>query len=511
MRSVASSELPGWANTEIAGSYPVSLEMGWHGGSHLIAPAHDNIGAEVRAIADGTVIYARDSKKNIGTSETEPLNYGAWEGDSCHTYNGVVLLRHAIDFGADTNGHSVQVVFYSLYVHLSKLAKIVPAAKTAERSLRIGDQVKREDKLGTPGYIYGQPHRIHMEIFCDDDNLRRLAGRSEGDLPLDCDGRSDVVFGELHFLLPEGTNVYAEKPPAAQIVPTANVTGHTTEALIVGLSYDQADLNGRATLTTCRLDGTRVDQPLPECQGGYAVYETARAIVEAYPENGRPAQSTVFELLRFGRVLGPTALSPADVPHWREIRTPEGRGWVNLNAANVRKFSDADFPHWKGWRFIDDSADKDSRCDSPTIRGWLDKNRDGIVDVVEPFEGTRDAAILRKLEHTICRFPTEWDKETLDKRWRWLKENSRECNEPLSEEDYNAFQAHAEALCFWGEIPAQTPPLPENPWRIHPRSFLQMFRTFCIWPDLIHRWREAEAEHRLPDDAGLDLFRSKSR
>lgn len=59
-------------------------------------------------------------------------------------------------------------------------------------------------------------------------------------------------------------------------------------------------------------------------------------------------------MLRFGRVIGPDALNPANVLHWRRIHHPGGTGWVNLNAANVTKFSDADFPHWMGWSLVDD-------------------------------------------------------------------------------------------------------------------------------------------------------------
>ena len=34
-------------------------------------------------------------------------------------------------------------------------------------------------------------------------------------------------------------------------------------------------------------------------------------------------------------MIGPDALVPADVPHWREVRYPGGQGWVNLNAAGA--------------------------------------------------------------------------------------------------------------------------------------------------------------------------------
>jgi hypothetical protein len=44
------------------GAFPVSFNLGWHGGSHLVAPRKANGETEsVRAIADGTVVYVRQT------------------------------------------------------------------------------------------------------------------------------------------------------------------------------------------------------------------------------------------------------------------------------------------------------------------------------------------------------------------------------------------------------------------------------------------------------------------
>lgn len=489
MRNVASSAFAWWGFAEIPGSYPISLEMEWHGGSHLLAPVSNNLGLPVRAIADGTVSYIRQPTKQNENS-SDPLNYGAAEGERCWTSDGVVLIRHETDIGASADGQAVSVVFYSLYMHLEAVAQ----------GVRMNQRIYRKDEIGTAGYIYGQPHRIHFEIFCDDDNLLKLINRQSGDLSVQSDGRRDVVFGEIYLRLPKGTPVYTTRPlddiPEAMYrarrVPSS--TGQsvlfphhsTTETYYVGIRYaagdGAVDQRGHAYVSTYRENGGLVGDPLQEPNAEYDLYLRATQISESYDADHRPAPSAVYELLRFGRIIDTAheTLTPADVPHWRRIRTPEGDGWVNLNAEGIRKFSDADFPHWKEWQLIDDSADEDSRCDSPTIKGWLDKNGDGLVDAAEPLEGVREQAMLSRLEHCICKFPTEWDASTLEKRWRWLTDAKKVSFEPLDDNDFRDFLAHGKALCFWEEAKAKDANLPENPWRFHPRQFVQTFRK-CGW------------------------------
>ncbi|WP_199101244.1 hypothetical protein, partial [Dyella sp. ASV21] len=72
--------------------------------------------------------------------------------------------------------------------------------------------------------------------------------------------------------------------------------------------------------------------------------------------------------------LGPDALAARDqyrgrVPHIRAITSPlDGSTvYVDLNAAGVQVHSDADFPDWQGWAFIDDDTDGNSRCDSARL------------------------------------------------------------------------------------------------------------------------------------------------
>ena len=476
MNSVSSNFIPELGNETIAGAYPVSMELGWHGGSHLIAPPGEEAETlPARAIADGTVIYVRQPKAQ-NRNDDEPLNYGAPEGSSCWTSDGTVLVRHETDIGASPDGQAISVAFYSLYMHLDSIAEGVARNR----------RIYRKAELGSAGYIYGQPHRIHFEIFCDDENLHKLTGRQSGELPLEADGRNNVVFGEMYFYLPAGSHLYTKQPPANQTTPTEAPTYTTEEYLFVGLRYAEGDgiigQRGDATVTTYHGDGTPEGEPLIERDAEYKLYAKAKAIAEAYPTTGRPAPSAVYELLRFGRVINAAneTLSPPDVPHWRQVKYPGGQGWANLNAKNVRKFSDADFPHWKGWSFIDDSADQDSRCDSPTIRRWFNTNLDAWVDIAEAREGLSNQALLHKLEHTICKFPIEWRADTIEQRWAWLMHPENENFEALSDNDFKDFKAHAQALCFWEQVPTQTPALPDNPWRFHPRWFIQLLRK-CGW------------------------------
>jgi hypothetical protein len=126
-----------------------------------------------------------------------------------------------------------------------------------------------------------------------------------------------------------------------------------------------------------------------------------------------------------------------------------GQGWVNLNGAGVRKYSDADFPHWRRWSLIDDSADQDSRCDSKTLKSWLDISGDGQVDPIEAAARLSDASVAPKLAHAICKFPTEWDASTIEQRWGWLKTQTDENPSPFTETDFALLKAHIQKLAFF--------------------------------------------------------------
>lgn len=469
------------------GSYPVSYNLGWHGGLHLTAPARGTNGTEpVRAIADGTVVYRRGSHEPPPPPAADsPLSFGG------RTSDGVVVIRHETEIGAARQGNApTRVVFFSIYMHLH----------TVRNTVQVGSRVNRKAELGQAGYVRGQANRIHFEIICDDDNLRQLIGRSSGDVPLTQNGRDDAVFGELYFRLSANTPVYAQRPPLNQPAPAGGTP--LGEELFVGLRYAEGegaqDARGNAYVTTYRPVGTALGDALTERDAEYNLYRDANAISDAYPANARPAPSAVYELLRFGRVIGPDALAPEDVPHWRQIRTPGGTGWVNLNAAGVTKYSDADFPHWRGWFLIEDTQDGNSLCNAPTILRAVDMNRDGSVSADEAHERLRSPQIQAFLKRLICKFPTEWDASTVEARWGWLKVRSPNNPTPMTEEQFGRFRAHVEALAFWGQAALQVPrfedtsprqePMPPSHWHFNPREFIKVARA-CAWLSLLEMAR----------------------
>ena len=312
------------------GGYPISYSLGWHGGIHLEAPAGGTDRLPVRAIADGTVVYVREATQVNRALADHPLNYyRGWTSDGC------VVIRHDTEIGADANNVATSVTFYSVIMHLQS---ILPA-------VRRGRPIYRKDEIGQAGYLYGEMHRIHFEIICDDASLQHLVGRTSGPLNTGADGRTDAVYGELYFHLPAGARVYAESPlknnpiahrqppapssgaalpapapssGAALPAPVPLVAAHTTATpLFVGLRYaggeGAAGNRGDAQLSTYREDGSLLGAALEENDAEYNLYQSANTISNAYPATARPAPSAVYELLRFGRVIGPDALTPADV------------------------------------------------------------------------------------------------------------------------------------------------------------------------------------------------------
>lgn len=464
------------------GAFPLSFNLGWHGGVHLTAPMNGTQSESVRAVADGTVVLMRSPTPR---DDTHPLNYRGW------TDNGCVVLRHDTEIG---EGASATVSFFSITMHLSKI----------EPTVQVGRQICRKSALGVAGQIDGSLERkIHLEIVCDDANLACLVGRAKGDLSTGQDGRLDAIYGQIYFLLPTNTSFYAQKPLdhmcAAHIQPPKPSSSSATPSirpleaiytstddapLIVALRYAGGEgtegPRGSSCLTTLCLDGTRLGEKLVEPDGEYCLYKRANEISNAYPAAARPAPSAVYELLRFGRVVNTAneTLHPADVPNWREVRYPGGKGWVNLNAPNVRKFSDADFPQWQQWRLIDDSADQDSRCDSPILRGWLDINGDGRVIPDEAKTRLVEPILASKLARTICKFPTEWDATTIDQRWSWLKNNTEENPGPITESNFVKLRAHIQALAlFMSDIG-----LPPSHWHFNPLEFIRHLRG-NLWLD----------------------------
>lgn len=509
------------------GGFPLSFDLNWHGGVHLTAPQEGTTTLPVRAIADGTLVYFRQPTDEASAPADHGLRYrNQW------TDNGCIVLKHETEIG---EGARASVVFFSVYMHLSKITLANPTK---------GAKVYRKDELGKAGQIYGQNHRIHFEIIADQSHIANLVGRSERLLDHQSgSGRTDSCWGDMYFFIPPEVLIYeaapanrlqsenstpiayrcpampAGAPPVveggsaengAQAEPTPQVQGYEwaiaqqlQEGIFVRMRYE----HGQCTLTSFLVSGEEIGTHQEEADYEYNLYRTATNL---YPQ--RP--SAGYELLRFGRVLGPDTLQPAGAAHWRQIALPArsggqpGTGWVNLNATTVTKFSDADFPHWQGWQLIDDDTDSDSHCQSPLIRGLLRLDDGKVVsDQVDAVsialspayasmteeeklnlsgryeqERQRNEAALsnpdmqRQIKRFICKFPTEWTKNDFDTRYGWLRKVSP--NGPLSEESYNRLRKHHQELAFWEDAALEG--IEAKHWHFPPKEFVAVFRK-CGW------------------------------
>ncbi|WP_420842897.1 M23 family peptidase [Erwinia mallotivora] len=423
--------------------YPVNGYGSWHGGIHISHTDAGRPAEKVRAIADGAIVSLR---KDSDKRDLAPLNINADKPKSKGSNDGYVLLKHETEIGS---GDEAKVVFYSLYMHLKSLAETV----------KIGDKVYRKDPLGTPGVVDGV-NAFHFQVFCDDDNISKLTGRKTGELDISKNGRTDAIYGDIHFYLPPQTKFY-DKAPADNGTSVSGLSELYTS--IAPLYASMTLAQGSCTMVT-RQKNTQVDgkydllgEPLVNADGKdyeYNLYKTAM-------RNYKESPSAGFELLRFGRVINTDheTLVPADAPLWMTVSYPGGKGVVNLADPGIKKFSDADFPHWTGWLLVDDDSDSDSQCNSAVIKKLQE-----------------DGEFENQCGKLICHFPFEWEESTIDTRFSWLKTGNEEHN-PMTEADYAKFKAHAEALCF------DTAALSSGSlWHFEPKSFIRHFKT-CSWLD----------------------------
>ena len=440
--------------------YPLNASDSWHGGIHI---PHTDSGAlpdKVRAIADGTVVSFRMPSKPWKRDQF-PLKYSPLRG----TDDGYVLLKHETEIGSGEDG---KVVYYSLYMHLKHL----------EAEIKTDANIYRKAPLGSSGMTDGQ-NEFHFQIFCDEANVSKLAGRANGELNINESGRTDVVYGDVHFYLPAGTKFY-EARPSANIATTTNLNEVHTSAVPLYASMSLS--KGACTMITrqerAQEEGAYepVGSPLVNADGEDYEYNLYKTATSHYPQS----PSAGYELLRFGRIINTEheTLVPADAPLWMTVNYPGGQGVVNLAVAAVKKFSDADFPHWMGWQLIDDDKDTHSQCNSAAIRNL--RQEDWY------------AAQNSKL---ICCIPFEWEKSTIDARYKWLMtglpweqctpEKTATWQVPgsqgskdrilMSEEDYGRFKQHTEAFCFDSGALGSG-----KVWHFDPRGFIEHFRK-CGW------------------------------
>lgn len=440
--------------------YPLNASESWHGGIHI---SHTDTGItpeKVRAIADGTVVSFRKPSPPEKRDQP-PLKYAPVRG----TDDGYVLLKHETEIGSGEDG---KVVFYSLYMHL----------KFLEAGIKADAKIYRKDPLGSSGMTDGQ-NEFHFQIFCDDDNISKLTGRKTEELDISKDGRTDAVYGDIHFYLPAGTKFY-DKAPANNSTSTTGLSELYTSSAPLYVSMTLAQ--GSCTMVT-RQENTQTDgkyellgDPLINADGEDYEYNLYKTAIRNYKES----PSAGFELLRFGRVINTDheKLVPADAPLWMTVNYPGGKGVVNLAAPAIKKFSDADFPHWTGWRLVDDDNDTHSQCNSAIIRKLQEED-----------------SYETQSNRLICCLPFEWEKSTIDARYKWLMTGlpwerctpektaiwqvpgTQESKERtlMSEEDYGKFKQHAEALCFDSGAFSSG-----RLWHFHPVEFISFFRK-CNW------------------------------
>ncbi|MFJ2322952.1 hypothetical protein [Pseudomonas sp. NPDC087817] len=431
------------------GAFPVSYDMGWHGGVHLTAPQGTGGFLPVRAIADGKIAYFRKPSTDL---TSDALNYGGgWTDDGC------LVIKHETDIG---EGEQAKIVFYSVYMHLASISIA---------NISVGLRVYRKDKLGVAGSVYGQRNKIHFEIICSQDQISKITGRSTSKVGSGS-GRTDSCWGDMYFQLPPEAILYEDRPADPKSsVNTSAVIYRPEETLFLRISYRR----GQCKLSVFNESGVLQDERADESDYEYNLYKHA---LKSYPN----CTSAGYELLRFGRVLSSDILQPADCAHWRKITSPHGIGWINLNGPTITMYSDADFPHWQGWLLIDDDNNGDGRCQSKTVLDLL-----GIENAPETSEEReRCRALLGQPEmyarigRLVCKFPTEWKKENFAQRFSWLTNGETPI---VSSEIYERLKKHYEALAFWED--ANLEGIGAEHWHFPPKQFVALFRQ-CGWLSL---------------------------
>ena len=458
------------------GAYPVSFNLGWHGGAHLRAPTEGGDALPVRAIADGRIVYVRKTD----TTHKPTLQYR-----NVRTDDGCVVIRHDTEIG---EGENAKITYYSVYLHLQQ---VMP-------TLAAGNRIYRKDVVGTPGQIFGQYPQIHFEIICSEANLKKMIGRAPAPLG-DTPARRDAVYGDMWFFVPRGAKLFASEPhpfrdddsapPVATLQPQSPLVAAGTSCdLVIRMHYEKD-----CTLTTYRQNADlswSVYGAMPaERDAEYNLYKRATALNGRYTDSSLaslaagipvPSPSAIFEMIRFGRCINDQLPAGARFNHWRKVKTPDGDGWINLSKAGVRAYSDADFPEWAGWSFINDDPTPDSLCDSPTVKRWLDVNHAGHVTHADAVTALGTDAIRQRMARAICKFPSEWSRDGLEARYNWLKSPHEALTNPLADEAFTKLIDHARDLAFWEDVSDPDFPHANEVWHFPPTAFVRHFRQ-CRW------------------------------
>jgi len=494
------------------GSFPVSAHMQWHTGIHWVAPYESGAPLPVRAIADGLVVFASPpTPQALHKSDAgHPQNYNPGISPSLWSDNGCVIVRHETDIGA-AGAVPTRIVYFSLYMHLGTLGDAGHAGHATPAKpapWKTGDRIYRKDVIGTAGKVYDAGGNLHFEVCCDTVNLKAILGRAPAWVDVEpkplvapsANGRSDALFGSVFIYLPTTTPMRAKSPGSELgLAGTALPAGAQAlnAVLWIEIRYDQ----GAAHVSSYDALGALVGT-LPVAKGfEYDLYKNALDRHAGYlAAKGTLASSPSgwYELLRFGRKLGPDPL-PTDGAHWREIPTAQGNVWADLNAPGTFKFSEADFLPVMGWNcYDDDPSPLDQRCDSVELKRRIRDPDPANQQIMKREQlGARLGRddVQKKLRRAICNFPTEWDRSTIQARHTWL----RDPKEGFGLEDeghWGRFVRHCEAMTFV-DLPEE---YKKATWRFHPGEFIEGMRR-CGWLSL------QESIRSLPNAKVSDVSR----
>ncbi|MCP1117365.1 M23 family metallopeptidase [Robbsia andropogonis] len=485
-----------------SGTYPLSANLRWHGGVHLLYGT-----SPIACVADGKVVYVRAPTEK-SDDPSHPLNYAMSTGSNASwTDDGCVVIEHEAELGKDTT-----IRFWSVYMHLSSV------------TVSSGTEITRKEIVGSGGVIAGA-RAIHFEIFTDQAGLDKLIKRGDKAYRVfrtgDNSGDPDL-WGDMHFLLPAGTALFDKTQAQASVKykqwrkrKAAFEKGE--DIRIRGVA--------RGSVTSDAATRRRRAFPEPEPEGQNQVGTLDKSLwltvhfakgnchTYTYSEDGvllgsavfpgKPYefempkianllapnnQSPTYELLRYGRIVGEDSL-PAGVGNWQCIASPsDGIAYVDLNVPSVVKLSDADFPRFLGWQRIHDGEagtrlTSDGRCCAKAVLNLLDVNQSSDITEDDALSRLRNPALRKKMRRLVCEFRTEWDAAHFDSTYQFLLQDSASGESPLraamTHEQYVAFKAHANALQWWSDAALDIAP---TLWHFHPIEFINWMRK-CGWID----------------------------
>lgn len=470
------------------GMYPVAFDRRWHCGLHLSPDFH----GPVYAIADGEVVAYRVCQHAM---------------DSGRGNASFVLLRHTSE-----TGEGRTLTFYSLYMHLLPLAEyqtfgrdgtqlpeflrmpsgdapkgVVTPAVSGGKNLT----VRRKEILGYLGRYEDRPH-LHFEIFMMHVDFNVWFGHTQLGNPAPATPDGPEWWGHACFTVPAGCDFHSLPPGTGSdnklhgIEFEPGQEGQNALPLHVETYFS----NGTkyTNVWSEAADGTHTlltPQPVPEAGYEYGLYDRAKALYPACPSDG-------YELLRVGRIVSPTkTLAASARATWMKVAwASDKQGYIDINAQNITKLSDADFPFFMGWQKVSDANtpfDRDGLCDIDVLKKMLRDVGDHESLVSPQLTGLREKEetlkryllltprVREKLRRFVCLAPSEWDSTHNDKRYARLLDEGEFYH--ANQKGYDDFQKYLKQVQFWDVTGL---PAGEKLWFFHPLGFIRHFRK-CGW------------------------------